>query len=477
MLWTVVRMDARNVRAEVSAWLALLLLATGVTYAAWSGAAAVHADRQAVATALTEQQTRMRDLQVRLHAVQAGQKQATSTEDPSDPALVGSTLAAVWAVLPQLPLASVAVGQRDLAAARVRITTQGPSGRSLQSDRPMTGPTRLLTGAFDLAFVLVALLPLVIIVLTYDLLAGERERGTLALVLAHPVSLATFVLGKALQRGLLLGSVTLGLALLAVAATVDGPWTSDDAVRMLLYLGTLMAYVGFWFAAAVAINVRGQTSAGNALALIGLWLALVVIVPGIVQVAVQATHPPPSRVELVNLTRAAASEIEAELSDLQGNHGADGKGTPAQNAQAATERLVAVQVALEKRAAPVLQAFGTQLAAQQALVNALRFLSPAIVLQEALGDVAGNGGHRLQQFHSQVDEFGQRWRNFFFSRVSARQRLTVADYAALPQFVFREESLPALGTRVGAGLMGLLLPTLLLIGWAGVGLRRGVRVM
>ena len=67
-------------------------------------------------------------------------------------------------------------------------------------------------------------------------------------------------------------------------------------------------------ALAVAVNAWGRSSAGNALSLVGIWLALLVVVPGLASVAVDALHPSPSRVELVNVARDAAllsGKIEA----------------------------------------------------------------------------------------------------------------------------------------------------------------------
>jgi len=472
MLWTVVRIEARNLVAEKTVWVVLALLCAMVAYAAWTGTVSVRAERQAMVAALAEQQGRLEALRSRLQALEAGGPAARHDDDPADPAQVGQKLAAQVAVLPPGPLAAVAVGQRDLAPGIVHITSQGKLGAT--GDATLAGPTRLMTGAFDLAFVFVYLLPLVIIALTYDLLAGERERGTLALVLAQPVSLATFVLGKTLQRGLVVSGVTVALALLAVAASAPDLASADGLLRLGLYLAALIAYAAFWFAAALAVNARGQTSAGNALALVGLWLTLVVVVPGIVRVVVEAAYPPPSRVELVNLTRAAAAEIETELSALEGKH--ERPATGPDKAVAATERIVAVQEALEKRAAPVLLAFRTQLAAQQTLVDKLRFLSPAIVLHEALGDVAGTGASRLQDFAKQVDTFQAAWRRYFFSRIHARQKLTSADHATLPRFAFVEETPAVLGARVSGGIAGLLLPAALLVLFAAAVLRKGSRV-
>lgn len=468
MLWTVVQVEGRNLLAERGAWWLFGLLAAFVAYAAWSGASSAAAHRAATRAAVEEEDRKLADLRAQLAAIEAGGPDAPHAEDPADPALVGAGLGARAVALPPTPTASIAAGQRDAHPAVVRLTTQSRLAQPPRGDVALRGPTSQRAGPFDLAFVFVYLLPLLIIALTYDLLAGERERGTLALVLSQPVSLATFVLGKSLQRAMVVGGATVVLAGGALLLSADGLASADGAVRAGLYLAALLAYATFWFAAAVAINSRGRSSAGNALALVGLWLALVVALPGLVRVVVEATYPPPSRVELVNLARSAASEIEEELSALEGDHGAEPDESPAET----RARLLATQEALDARVRPVVQRFREQLEAQQRLVDRLRFVSPAIAVHEALVDVAGTGAHRQQRFEAQVDAFHGTWRAFFAERVRAGRPLASADYAALPTFTFEDEPTGELAARVGLGLLGLLVPAGLLLAFSASGLRR-----
>lgn len=452
MFWTVVRVEARNLRAERALWGLLALLAALVAGAAWSGAASARARQATVEGAVEAEERRLAEVRARLVA-------GTGRDDPGDPVIAGRLIAHL-AVLPPAPLAALARGQGDADSARVT-TDSRLSARGAEA--AIAGPTVQATGAFDLAFVFVYLLPLLIIGLTYDLLAGERERGTLALVLAQPVSLRTFVLGKACLRAAVVVGVTLGLAAAALALSADGLATPGGLAHTALYLGALLAYALFWFAAAVAVNARGRTAAGNALALVGVWLVLVVAVPGLVRMAVEVAYPPPSRVELANLVRDAASEIEEELTALQGDHGA---------AAPAGLRLLAVQEALDARIQPVVARFRDQLAQQQRLVNRLRFLSPALVLNEAVVDLAGTGGDAARRFDGQVDAFHGQWRAFFAERARAGQRLTPADLDGLPTFAFVPEPLGDQAARVGLGVLGLLLPALALLLMSAPGLRR-----
>lgn len=449
MFWTVVRVEARNLRAERGLWGLLILLVLLVAGAAVSGAASVRARQVVVADAVLAEQAGLEAARTRLAA--AGEAKSLR-DDPGDPVAAGRMVGHL-AVLPPAPLAALARGQGDWLVDSARITTDSRLG-ARGAEAAISGPTVQSTGAFDLAFVFVYLLPLLIIALSYDLLAGERERGTLALVLSQPVSLMTFVLGKACLRAVVVVGVTLGLAGAALLVSADDLATPAGLTQAALYLAALLAYALFWFAAAVAVNARGKSAAGNALALVGLWLVLVVAVPGLVRMVVEVSHPPPSRVELANLVREAASEIEEELTEIEGDHG---------QAAPAGLRLLAVQDALDQRIQPVIEGFRAQLTRQQTLVNRLRFLSPALVLNEAVVDLAGTGGEATRRFEAQADAFHQQWRAFFVERARANQRLTPADYAGLPKFVFEPEPLASQGGRVGLGILGLILPALVLV--------------
>jgi ABC-2 type transport system permease protein len=56
------------------------------------------------------------------------------------------------------------------------------------------------SGQFDAAFVVLFLYPLLICAVSFDLTATERDRGTLRMVLAQPVTLGDVVAGKMIVR-------------------------------------------------------------------------------------------------------------------------------------------------------------------------------------------------------------------------------------------------------------------------------------
>jgi ABC-2 type transport system permease protein len=104
---------------------------------------------------------------------------------------------------------------------------------------------------------------------------------------------------------------------------------------------------------------------------------------------------------------------------------------------------------------------------QQSLLDRFRFLSPAVVAQSALNDIAGTGAARYRHFLGLVDAFQQSWRAHFTPRIVQKAQLAADDYDRFPAFTFREEPAGAVARRATVGLIGLLVPALL-IGWLGL---------
>ncbi|MBX3181685.1 MAG: DUF3526 domain-containing protein [Polyangiaceae bacterium] len=458
MFWAIVRVELLSLWRERFLWLSLLGFMALAAYAAALGAGDSRRVRAEQTAELTEEAERLAGLVSLARAVEAGEP-VRNLDDPRDPLRVGSALGRRTATLPPGPLAALAVGQRDLLPQSIVVTSD--ARRAGDAGEEAGDLARRVAGSFDLAFVIVYLLPLLVIALLFDVLARERESGTLALLLSQPLSLTRLTLAKAAARSLLLSLVLLGPCFAL-------PWALGQGVSLgaaALYLLLLVGYAGFWVALCLCVNAYGKTSAGNGLLLMTTWLALVVVLPGLASVVVDAVYPSPSRVELVSRAREVTRAAEALVSEQEGDHGA------APRADAA-ERRVALQEQLSSQAAPVLEAFERQLGRQQALVDRLRFLTPAIITYEALTDLSGAGVQRHQHFSAQVERYHVEYQRFFFDRVRAGQRLTSADLAALPSFTREELPARVVAARVGLGTLGLFVPTLVLAAFTRRGLRR-----
>ncbi len=462
---TVLRLEWRILRRDRAAHAVLAIFAVFLILAAWAGGRTADTLEGGLERTRGEEVQRLDALRAELATLE-GSSTPLSARDPRDPMWMGEEGAARLALLPPSPLAPVAVGQRDLHPQAVRVTSGVQLTAQRETETPMSGPTRLATGAFDPSFLFVVLFPLGIIALAYELLSGERERGTLAMLLSQPVSQRALVMGKASARAIALCAVTLLFAFLGLVVGGADLGAPGAGLQAGLYALVLVAWAAFWFAAAVAVNAWGGTSARNALLLVGLWLVVVVVVPGLVNVAVDAAYPPPSRIELLHHEREATQAAKQELDGLEGRHDTNPQ------ADGFAKRVVEVQEELARRSAPVVTEMRDKLRQRQELVDALRFLSPAMVVQLALEDVAGSGAARHQRFEEQVDAFHGTFRAWFVEKVRAGERLTVADLGALPSLTFEEEPASALVMRVMIGVLGLLLGAGAFLGVAWPGLRR-----
>lgn len=458
MIWLIARHDWRILRADRTLWAIALLLAITIGYGVRNGSAWVEFQRRTIDGALSEERERIGKMQRDIADLNAGRKQAPSWSDPRSPFAAGYTLAARWAVMPPAPLSPLAIGQSDLLPYYFKVSLR--SRDTLIGNDEIENPVHLLSGRFDLAFVIIYLYPLVILALGFNLISGDKEDGTLAMTLAQPVRLRTLAAGRILFRGVYV--LTLATVLSMAGALLAGvDFAAEGAgVRMLLWTAVVASYGAFWFALAVAVSALGRSSAANGVALAGAWLLLVLLVPSLLNVTIKSLHPVPSRVEMIQAMRVASDEVTAQRSKLMAKYLEDHPelvGASQDTMAKLAVRNVAMMERMEDLVQPVLDRFDRQLKLQQSLVERYRFLSPAILTQAALYDLAGTDALRYQHFTKLVDAFHKEWRSFFFPLMLKSVKLSEQDAAGMPQFWFREESSAAVAARTMEGLAAMTL--------------------
>lgn len=472
MLRRILHHEWRSLTADAALGVIVGVFALAIGYGVWNGSRWVAFQQSALASAAVEEATRYDGLKAQVARIAAGEEKVSPFADPRNPANVGGRLGPRYATLPPGPLAPLAIGQSDLLPYYFRITTD--SRENIVATTEIENPQRLLVGRFDLAFVIVFLFPLLILAITYNMVSSEQEQGTLALALSQPVSLATLVTGKVLLRALLLVGLVVVFSAVALVATGTSLAAPGVAVRLLLWVAAVAAYGAFWFALAIFVASLGRNSATNATILAGAWLALVVVLPSLFNMAVTTLYPVPSRVEMVQAMRVASDEANAEGAKLLAGYYEDHPELAVGGAEQAMTDFNVIRVAVnddvERRVRPVVDRYDQQIARQQATVERLRFLSPAVLMQDALNDVAGSGVPRHRRFMDQVAAYHAEWRGFFTPLIF--RKAAVTDFDATPRFAFAEESAGEVAGRVLLAIVGLALPAALL-GWIGLGrLRR-----
>lgn len=166
---------------------------------------------------------------------------------------------------------SIAVVMMVLFSLVLSVAGSAPTGN--------LGADRLSVIVASLTSLSVYLVPLMALVISFDAIAGEIERGTLPLYLAYPVSRGELLAGKLLaQLALVTIAVSLGYGTAAVVAFwFSGPEAMDGVPALVglvwssVLLGAVFLSLGHMIS---SLSRRPSAAAGLA---IGLWLVAVVL--------------------------------------------------------------------------------------------------------------------------------------------------------------------------------------------------------
>ncbi len=367
-------------------------------------------------------------------------------------------------VLPPGPLVAFAAGQTDLQPYRAEANLFARAD-NLFASYQLQSPLSLLAGRFDLAFVITYLFPLLVIALTYNMIAIERERGTLALALAQPVTLQGLLRRKLVVRASLAAISVVTICGAALLASGSG----GQVLRFGLWLAVALSYSLFWFGLSAVVNSIGLRSHTNAAILVCCWLALVLIVPTALNLALQASLPAPSRLDRLGEVRRADLEAQAHRAELLAEFFHEHPDLAADRDGAAADFwrwFFVIQREIEDAVRPLDDEFEAQLKAQQEMARRLQFISPALVAQQAFNDIAGTGVVRHWSFVEQARSFVGSWQDFMVGPLFNDRALTVAEFEALPRFRFQEEAASSVSRRVLPGILLLGGCGLLLVGVA-----------
>jgi ABC-2 type transport system permease protein len=255
-------------------------------------------------------------------------------------------------------------------------------------------------GQLTPAFVLQALAPLLLIFLAFTSVARERERDTLRLLLAQGVS------GQQLLAGKLLGHGVIALAIGAPAHAVG-----------LLILG-YAAWLLLWATMAVLISASVTRSRDALVALVGIWMVSVILLPRALPEVAATRAVLPSKIE----TEIA---LHRDLKQIGDAHNADDPYFAGFKARALARYGVSRVEDMPVQYAGLVGMEGERLttglyaksakemegreAEQNGFVRAFGTISPLIAVRQLSMALTGTGLAAHQDFLNQSEEFRYRF--------------------------------------------------------------------
>jgi ABC-2 type transport system permease protein len=157
-------------------------------------------------------------------------------------------------------------------------------------------------GPMTAAMTLQVLVPLLIVIATAPVFAGEREDGTLRQMMSMGTSRVSLALGKALGAAMPLAIVLVPSTLIGVAALLSNApagLSAETAARGLVLVTLYFLSFAMWTAIGLAVSARARSSMSALALLLGLWFAAVFVAPPLAMLAARSAAPSPRSGESV----------------------------------------------------------------------------------------------------------------------------------------------------------------------------------
>ena len=153
-----------------------------------------------------------------------------------------------------------------------------------------------LFSSIDLVFIFQGILSLLALVFAYDTLAGERERGTLRLVLTHPVRHGQILFAKYISGMIcllipLLMCILLVLIMLTTSASIF--LSTDDFLRIGGVVFTSFVYLSLFYLIGMLISAATRRTGTALMLAMFVWGFLVLVYPNMILTAIK-TEPHPN---------------------------------------------------------------------------------------------------------------------------------------------------------------------------------------
>lgn len=432
---TIFRFEWIQLKRQYTQLLALAFFLIIGCYAIYSGSSLIKHQKTVIDT-LNQQYNRDYDLVV---------KKFTDTLTPetkAQAANVGMPQAIDFRLPPNAinepkGLASLAIGQRDVNPYYQKIMSYV---NFLDNENvELNNPSTLFVGNFDLSFVIIYLLPLLIITMCYNSYAEEKEQGTYALLSIQSASISKIMIYKLLFRAAVVLIVTGLLSVIGfIVANINGITGLSD---ILLWCYITVIYIAFWFAICHFFIKLKNNSIVTALKLVGAWLFFLILLPSITNSYLSLVNPIPLRANLASFARHAAEEVwETKPTVLTAEFN---KNNPQYNssinlAKDSTKRgqrfIVGYYDLLEREVSNYAKVINDEIEHRNTEAQLLAKFNPSVTMQYLYNAIAQSGRDDYKDFEKQISTFQKKWKHHIYSKQLIEVNFTKEELKDLPKF-------------------------------------------
>ena len=181
--------------------------------------------------------------------------------------------------------------------------------------------------SIDIVFVFEVILSLMGLIFAYDAIAGERERGTLRLVLAQPIGRGQILLAKYISAmACLLVPLILSLLFALLLLTRSIPLSTADFLRIAGIVLTSFAYLSLFYLIGLLISVATRRTGTALMLAMFVWGFLILVYPNLIRATVNPGGDTQARIKTAqNQIQQILDEYERERQKFLENEGIAGE--------------------------------------------------------------------------------------------------------------------------------------------------------
>jgi ABC-2 type transport system permease protein len=164
----------------------------------------------------------------------------------------------------------------------------------------IANPERLSAGTLDFGFAVLYLLPVLLIVLLFNVVGLEKDLGFYRLIQVNAVSKKTWLIARFTFYFLSIIVVLFGLMIPYAFLTNT---FQNNSAAFLSFFFHIVLYALIWFVFFYFINVSGNGSPNHALKMIAVWISLCIVIPGGVHQIASLKYPANYMTDYINASR------------------------------------------------------------------------------------------------------------------------------------------------------------------------------
>ena len=182
-------------------------------------------------------------------------------------------------------------------------------------------PQSLLFGKLDWLSSITLIVSLMVLILTYDAISGEKEKGTLRLIIANSVPrhriLLCKIVGKYVAFLVPFGISVLIALLILEASPLISITSSHIGPTLLVILGVTLLFILSMVCLGVCISTFTQHSMGSIMLLFLAWALFVLGVPRACPILAEVVHPLEDSAGIDFAKRMAREDIEHQFEQIK----------------------------------------------------------------------------------------------------------------------------------------------------------------